>query len=512
MTTMTEVIAAQVEIGKIIIQGQVRKLFDDGRLKELAASIKKVGVLQPIILRKATSGGKTKEPYYYLVAGERRLRAAKLAGLPEIPARIMELDDQAAAEVQAIENIQRKDLTPIEEAQAFKQLMDGAKWSAEDLAARVNKEKNYVYRAIRLLELPDDVVEAIHMGKLTPAHGHQFLRLDDKKQQEALAKSCVKDHNTAKELREWIDQKVGQDLAKAPFPKDVDYAGKIACSGCPLNSGNQGDLFGEVKKGRCTGPRCFQVKMNQVAKDMEAEIKEKHPGIQFVGFFKADWGPGGFKNDAQIRGCEATDDLRYYPERLAKAKSLLRESPEKFKALIHQEHGDLKIRFFFPTQALREAKAPAPSTPAATAEREKARKERQATMRQNFIERYVEEQLLRAGLESAEKKFGRLHLAVIIGSMGYLNKAASELMERAGLQTESMDPEDLAKKLRADELMKLAFGFAIAHQGSVDTRGLELVGVDVKAKEKAARVAATAAWESRKTAKAAGKAAAAGKK
>ena len=160
--------------------GQPRKKFDEDELLELAESIKIHGVIQPIIV---TKRGKR----YEIIAGERRWRASKLAGLTKIPAVIREYTDKEIMEVSLIENIQRQDLNPIEEAVAFKNLIDEYKMKQDDLAERVSKSRSAITNALRLLKLDDKVKAMLAEGLISTGHARALLAIEDKNKQQILA-------------------------------------------------------------------------------------------------------------------------------------------------------------------------------------------------------------------------------------------------------------------------------------------------------------------------------------
>ena len=153
---------------------QPRKTFDEASLSELADSIALHGVIQPLLVRPISDGG------YQLIAGERRWRASRLAGLTEVPVVIREMTDSEAMELALIENLQREDLNPIEEAQGYKLLMDTYSLTQEQAAERVGKSRPAVANAMRLLALPDEVLELIREGRISSGHGRTLLGLNDK--------------------------------------------------------------------------------------------------------------------------------------------------------------------------------------------------------------------------------------------------------------------------------------------------------------------------------------------
>ncbi len=177
---------SEIELDKIVPNDyQPRKFFDDEKLKELAASIKEQGVIQPIIVHKAGGG-------YQLIAGERRWRASRLAGLKTIPALVKEATKRELLEMALIENIQREDLNPLEAAEAYKRLQDEFKLTQEDLARRVGKERSTVTNFLRLLGLPKEIKHDLSSGALSMGHAKALLSLDRVRDQLQAAASIVK--------------------------------------------------------------------------------------------------------------------------------------------------------------------------------------------------------------------------------------------------------------------------------------------------------------------------------
>lgn len=179
--------------------GQPRKKFDEDELLELAESIKIHGVIQPIIL---TKRGKR----YEIIAGERRWRASKLAGLVKIPAVIREYTDKEIMEVSLIENIQRQDLNPIEEATAFKNLIDEYKMKQDDLAERVSKSRSAITNALRLLKLDDKVKAMLAEGLISTGHARALLAVEDKNKQQILATKIFDEKLSVRETEKLVKQ------------------------------------------------------------------------------------------------------------------------------------------------------------------------------------------------------------------------------------------------------------------------------------------------------------------
>jgi ParB family chromosome partitioning protein len=176
----------EIELDKIIPnEYQPRKVFDDEKLKELAASIKEQGVIQPVIVHRAGPG-------YQLIAGERRWRASRLAGLKTIPALVKEATKRELLEMALIENIQREDLNALEAAEAYKRLQDEFKLTQEDLAKRVGKERSTVTNFLRLLGLPKEVKHDLATGSLNMGHAKALLSLERVRDQVQAAGMIVK--------------------------------------------------------------------------------------------------------------------------------------------------------------------------------------------------------------------------------------------------------------------------------------------------------------------------------
>lgn len=203
---------------------QPRKEFDENGLKELAQSIAENGVFQPILVRKSLSG-------YELVAGERRLRASKMAGKETIPAIIVDFNDTQMMEISLLENIQRKDLTPIEEASAYQQLIKKLNYTQDQLAKRLGKSRTNVANMLRLLSLPDEVKQMVAEGKLSYGQARTLLALDDEDKIIEVAKKTVKEGLSVRELEKLTTKKEDsgkkpkegkEEKKKDPFTLDVE--------------------------------------------------------------------------------------------------------------------------------------------------------------------------------------------------------------------------------------------------------------------------------------------------
>ncbi|WP_124100352.1 ParB/RepB/Spo0J family partition protein [Ruminococcus sp. Marseille-P6503] len=183
-------------------RNQPRSDFDEARLNELADNIRQHGVLQPILVRPAG------EDRYMIVAGERRWRAARIAGLSEIPALVRELSDLEAAQIALIENIQREDLNPIEEAKAFKRLSDEFGMTQEDIARIVGKSRSAVTNSIRLLKLIPEVQEAVADKQISIGHAKILCGVEDQSQQHVLMLQALAGRMTVRQFEEHVDNVV----------------------------------------------------------------------------------------------------------------------------------------------------------------------------------------------------------------------------------------------------------------------------------------------------------------
>ena len=196
---------------------QPRKAFDPEALEELAESIRQHGILQPLTVRRLQSG------YYQIIAGERRWRAARLAGLTEVPVLVIEADDRKAAELAMVENLQREDLNPMEEAAGFQALMDGYRLTQEEAAKRVGKSRSAVANALRLLSLSPAVRKLVEEGKLSAGHARALVPLSPSLQ-ESTANAIVSGGLSVRQTEALVKRLSAEKKeAQAKDPDEVDY-------------------------------------------------------------------------------------------------------------------------------------------------------------------------------------------------------------------------------------------------------------------------------------------------
>ena len=188
---------------------QPRKEFDEEKIAELADSIRQHGVLQPLLVRPMVTGG------YQIVAGERRFRAARMAGLHEVPVVVRELEDAQVTELALIENLQREDLTPMEEAMGYQSLMEQYRLTQEQVAETVGKSRPAIANALRLLQLPEEIRELLELGKITAGHARALLSFPDEESRMQGAKLAAEQGITVREL-EKLAQKAGQPKKEKP--------------------------------------------------------------------------------------------------------------------------------------------------------------------------------------------------------------------------------------------------------------------------------------------------------
>jgi len=260
-----------------------RRFFEDSALNELAASIRSQGVLSPLLVRPLTDRS------FEIVAGARRYRAAQLAEAETVPVRIVNLTDAEALEAQLIENLQRRDVHPLEEAHGFRALLslDEPKYSIEQIAAKTGKSPAYCAQRVKLTELTAAVTEAFAKDDIGVGHALLLAKLQPAEQEQALSACFREDWNggqgkakrillPVRHLHQWIEQNILLILKDAPFSKTDPNVNPAAgaCVDCPKRTGGNALLFADIAEDACTDPACYQSKMDGfVAQTIAAKPK-----------------------------------------------------------------------------------------------------------------------------------------------------------------------------------------------------------------------------------------------
>ncbi len=221
---------------------QPRKEFDQDKLEELADSIREYGMIQPITVRSMERG------YYQIIAGERRWRAARMAGLSEVPVRIIEADDRLASEMALVENLQRDDLKPLEEARGYKTLMEQYALTQEDVSGRVQKSRSAVANALRLLSLTPAVLKLVEDGSLSAGHARALLGVSDSELQLNAAKKVVAEELSVRQTEALVkklrepkkepEKGDGVDYKKEAEQRLTEYLGREV----KISGGNRGKI------------------------------------------------------------------------------------------------------------------------------------------------------------------------------------------------------------------------------------------------------------------------------
>jgi ParB family chromosome partitioning protein len=267
----------QIPLDKIKPNPDNRRVggFDQAKLEQLADSIRAVGVQQPAVVRSIEGTGE-----YELVVGERRWRASKLAGLDTLPCVVRILDDVTVLKISTIENLQREDIHPLDEAEGYSRLIDKAQYTVELLAQEVGKSISYVYQRLKLRDLVPRARDLLVKGDIAAGHAILIARLQPAQQAEVLEYFLGglkrEQEISVREVDGWIQGNILMDLAKAAFEKDdVSLLPKAGlCTTCPKRTGYQPMLFADIsKKDSCTDPVCFNAKLDAMVERRRQEIK-----------------------------------------------------------------------------------------------------------------------------------------------------------------------------------------------------------------------------------------------
>jgi ParB family chromosome partitioning protein len=271
-----------------------RRRFSEQGLQELVDSVRKHGVLSPLLLRPVND-------HFEIIAGARRFRAARVAELRELPARVKKMSDDEALELQILDNLIREDVHPMDEAMGYRSLLERPGYDVPAIAARVEKSESYIYQRLKLLDLTPEAQAAFLEDRITAGHAILIARLQPKEQAEALD-ACYDRHSRVsnqavlvgvKQLAGWIDQNIHLDLHAAPFSKaDPDLVPAAgACVTCQKRTGYMPQLFPDVaRKDTCTDPRCHQSKILAHIAQKKVESEKKGQKLVEVSSSYKSWG------------------------------------------------------------------------------------------------------------------------------------------------------------------------------------------------------------------------------
>jgi ParB family chromosome partitioning protein len=247
-----------------------RKVFDAKAQADLTESIKRYGVLSPLIVRPVGNAGK-----YEIIAGARRFRASGEAGLKEVPCRVVKVENDTALEVIVVDNLQRENVHPLEEAESFHELLDLSNGDMEGLCNTVGKKPAYVAKRLALVKLLDKGKKMYLAGKMGEGHAMLLARLQPNDQKEAI-EFLENEDTSVNRLREWIESELMLEVAKAPWDKgDASLVAKAGpCTTCPKRTSVAKELFDDIKAGdRCTDGACFKLKMQAHITNLEKSLK-----------------------------------------------------------------------------------------------------------------------------------------------------------------------------------------------------------------------------------------------
>lgn len=477
----------QAAVADIAVAGNVRVKFDQKAHEELTANVKANGIIEPLVLRPA---GKNTTKKYELVCGSRRLAAAKSAGLTDVPVIVRDLTTLEAVEIQVAENLQRKALGSVEEAQAFKLLLDARKYDVKALAELVDKSESYVYQALKLLDLPAKVQEAIEAEALPPTYGHVIAATAAKHHEKLFDYTKTGQCRSIQDLRWKVQQTVEHQLSEAYFPQDVPFAGKVACTACPLNSANQELLIPDAEDGRCMDGACFGVKQRQAEKDFAEKAAARFKGLQSLGTCRRgyDGQPVAPAGGQVLDQKEAADP---------KVKKLIQEQPEQFGYVVAKPggyNGGTKLT------AHLVCKDPTilPGYKKSEARQEPPRVSKAEQERQDFYHQAISKALFAALIEKTKgRKPGPAEFKALIED---IEVPGGVVLALFGLKESNWNALQNAKK-KATDAQAAQLVYLAAHLDSYSTNSAELkaLGVDVAAVTKAAEKQAMIDWAAKQS-------------
>lgn len=294
--------------------------FDPLKLEQLAESIRAVGVQQPAVVRAHPNGP---PGTYEIVAGERRWKASAIAGLETLPCVVREIDDVTVLKIQTIENLQREDIHPLDEADGYARLIDRAGYDVEHLAQEVGRSVSYVYQRLKLRDLIQPARKMLVEGKILAGHAILIARLPAGQQKELVNSWLFRrgEEVSVRHLEDYIHREVLLDLNKAAFKKDDSELDPQAgpCTTCPKRTGYQPALFADVcnggKRDYCTDSPCFQGKLAALVQRRKYELEESgEPHLQVIDGYSGNYDEerrlvkGGVKEQYAWEECKKKDE------------------------------------------------------------------------------------------------------------------------------------------------------------------------------------------------------------
>lgn len=256
-----------------------RKHFDEDSLRELAATIADHGVIEPIIVRAwpddyPVPEGHIERPQYEIVAGERRYRASLMVQAADIPALVRELTDRQVAEIQIIENLQRRGVNELEEADGYRLMMQDFGYTADELAAKIGKSRAYIYGRLKLCDLGEYAREAFLAGDISASVALLVARIPTAELQARAVADITQVDMSARAAAQHIQSRYMLDLSRAPFPTDDPLLYNGACTACPHNTSTDRELFADVRANVCTNPDCMVIKKQRYIDQIANELRE----------------------------------------------------------------------------------------------------------------------------------------------------------------------------------------------------------------------------------------------
>ncbi len=250
-TTETEKDVKKIKITQIEPnKTQPRRDFDEEKIQELSESIKEYGVLQPIVVKLNKNG------FYTIIAGERRWRASRMAGLKEIPAVIKDVSEKTEKEITLIENIQRENLNSLEEAAGIKELIDVYGLTQEEVAKKIGRSRTAVTNTLRLLNLPDEIKEMLKQGKISQGHARALLSLENKVLAQEIAKKVIAEDMSVRKLESYIASLLKEKKPKKPTKEEIEIQRNIKALEESLSSelGTKIKIINKKNKGKIEIP------------------------------------------------------------------------------------------------------------------------------------------------------------------------------------------------------------------------------------------------------------------